>query len=157
MYEYLNQFNWHASISSKGLVYACRAEYYKNELGIRKRKIVRMHREVFKNIGIDLIVDHIDGDTLNNQISNLRAATYSINNLNRENFRNKKSKYRGVSIDGNQFISIVRHNGQSMRIGRFSSELDAAIAYDNYCKENSLIHNRINFGYNNSPTEQVSE
>ena len=42
-------------------------------------------------------VDHIDGDTLNNNLSNLRWCDRSINNRNRKIFKNNKSGFKNIS------------------------------------------------------------
>lgn len=63
-----------------------------------KRHVIWMHREV---LGLSpdepLQGDHIDQDTLNNCRNNLRVVTQSQNLMNRSKFRNKRSKYKGVS------------------------------------------------------------
>ena len=85
------------------------------------------------------LVDHEDGDSLNNQISNLRYGTSSQNNINSPPRKGDSSKYKGVTkrrnlnsikyeakcqkqIDGN--VSEIFH------IGTFDSEIEAAKAYD---------------------------
>ena len=42
-------------------------------------------------------VDHIDGNTLNNDISNLRWCDRSINTMNRRIFKNNKSGFKNIS------------------------------------------------------------
>ncbi len=52
----------------------------------------RLHNFITGQLGID----HKDGDGLNNQKSNLRAATHAQNHQNRRLSMNNKSGYRGV-------------------------------------------------------------
>lgn len=60
--------------------YLCGA-YFQNS-----DKKLRLHREVWKyhngKIPKGCVIDHIDRDVSNNQIENLRLATYSMNNRN---------------------------------------------------------------------------
>lgn len=46
------------------------------------------------------------------------------------NHKNAKSKYCGVSINGNSWESFSRQNGKRIRLGSFSSEIEAAQARD---------------------------
>jgi hypothetical protein len=78
-------------------------------------------------------VDHHDGDGLNNQQNNLRAATQSQNNQNARKQVNKTSRFKGVSWykkyqKWNARIQISRH---LRHLGYFMFEGDAAQAYDN--------------------------
>lgn len=93
-------------------------------------------------------VDHIDRDSLNDKIENLREANSSQNNANRNALKNKTSKYLGVhfstenitlfSIKKKDFITHTYHywcaslssNGKEIRIGRFKNEIQAALAYN---------------------------
>jgi hypothetical protein len=91
----------------------------------RHRKI-GMHNLILSR----LRVDHVDGDGLNNQRSNLRAATRSQNGAN-SGPRRGTSRFKGVSWDPRGCwraqITVDHH----MRLlGRFISEEEAARAYD---------------------------
>lgn len=58
-----------------------------------------VHKIVFlmHNGYMPQIVDHIDGDTLNNRIENLRAVSLSQNQFNRQKSSNNTSGYKNVS------------------------------------------------------------
>lgn len=55
-----------------------------------------LHREIM-DCPLSSLVDHIDGNGLNNQRSNLRLATHSQNQINRRVQKNNKSGFTGVS------------------------------------------------------------
>lgn len=78
------------------------------------------------------VVDHIDGNILNNRIANLRAATIKQNQHNRKSRKGSSSKYVGVRwkkqcLKWNAEISV---NNRKKHIGYFESEIQAARAYD---------------------------
>ena len=75
-------------------------------------------------------VDHIDGDPLNNKISNLRLASQAVNNKNKRAYVNSKSGISGVSYRkrDNVWIARVQHNNKLMHIGSFNNLFDAAAA-----------------------------
>lgn len=89
---------------------------------------IYMHRAVCALEGG--VIDHINGDTLDNRDENLRACTQRENmgNLRRSLGR---SAFKGVSISSGGVISAaIRDNGKSIGLGRFGSEIEAARAYD---------------------------
>ena len=45
-----------------------------------------------------LVVDHLDGDSLNNKVNNLRLVTQSVNSLNKKKQSNNSSGVTGVSF-----------------------------------------------------------
>jgi|SRR5690606_2442750 len=76
-------------------------------------------------------VDHINHDTLDNRRSNLRLCTRSDNQCNRKVSRGS-SKYKGVwwSTKHEKWVSDITKNGKKRRVGTFTSEEEAAEAYN---------------------------
>lgn len=102
-----------------------------------KNKTYLMHRVILaRMIGRDLEphekVDHIDGDTLNNQRENLRLATNSQNMCNRGKQANNTSGYKGVSWHKptGRWQAVIKLNGILRHLGRFDDPEDAARTYD---------------------------
>ncbi len=79
------------------------------------------------------VTDHIDGDGLNNQRSNLRKCSYTQNQYNRRKFRGT-SLFKGVQrrrgATAKPWLAVIKLNGKQIRIGRFADEETAARAYD---------------------------
>lgn len=98
---------------------------------------VLMHRLVMRATK-GQAVDHIDGDSLNNQKSNLRFATRAQNMMNRGKFNiAATSRYKGVHLDKRRgiWMACVKANKVSHRLGDFETEIAAARAYDQKCLE----------------------
>jgi hypothetical protein len=94
------------------------------------KKWVRLHRFLMDPQD-GFVVDHIDGDTLNNRRSNLRIATRQENDKNRRLQKNSTTGLKGVFALKNGFFSAsIRANGKSRYLGTFSDPITAALAYD---------------------------
>jgi hypothetical protein len=115
-----------------------------------KRTItILMHRFILNVSDPKIEVDHIDNDGLNNQSSNLRCATHSQNLCNRGAVKNSKSKYKGVGwvTSHKKWRASIQKDKVLKVLGYFSSEIDAAKAYDAAAK---TIHGEfayLNFKY----------
>ena len=111
--------------------------------GPKKWKTVTMHRMV---LGVEprIPIDHIDGNSLNNQKSNLRLTT---NGLNRANSLKKKGKwrYKGAYFYKNKWQAQIRVNKKCITIGYFYDEESAARAYDDAARKYFGEHARVNF------------
>ncbi len=97
-----------------------------------KRRTLLMHHAIIGRPPRGMEVDHIDGNGLNNQKSNLRFVTRRQNMQNALNSRIKRtSKYPGVSYDSRRgkWKSYIKLAGKHIDLGRFKSENDAFMAY----------------------------
>jgi hypothetical protein len=91
-----------------------------NEAQPQHNLIWRANNE-WKDIPENLTIDHIDGNTYNNDISNLRLATKSQQAINRKPRRDKKSsKYIGVWQIGGKYKWASQYKGEYL--GVFDSE-----------------------------------
>lgn len=75
------------------------------------------------------MIDHIDGNPLNNHISNLRLVTSAQNQKNMKLQERNKTGQIGVWYDKNRdsYQAFIAHNRKRISLGRFKS-LDDAIA-----------------------------
>jgi hypothetical protein len=109
-----------------------------NEDGSSLLKIHRLiAKEFIPNPDNLPFIDHIDGNRLNNNIENLRWASYQQNCFNRKSIKDTSSKYKGVSWNKqcNKFIAYIQVNGKKQYIGLFDNEEHAANAYNEKANE----------------------
>jgi len=134
-------------ISNDGVIYSQKGEmkqqiktngYKEIELTNGKRKYILIHRLVYKHFGKDwnpeLSVDHIDGNPLNNHISNLRMATQQQQNFNTK-VRKSKLGVKGVRKMGKKYSTEIRINGKITHLGTFDTIEEASEAYQTKAKE----------------------
>lgn len=118
---FINSYKWRVSKKLK---------YVKTTI---KNKTYLLHR-LLLNLKENQIVDHKNGNPLDNRRSNLRICNNSQNQANKF----KKiglSKYKGVSYDKNskrvkRWMARLEHKGKNITIGRFLTENEAALAYN---------------------------
>ena len=93
-----------------------------------------MHVELLKKHAVDFdLIDHIDGNGLNNQKANLRPANKMTNSTNRSKQRGYySSQYKGVTFcrHWKKFKARVVHQNKVYFCGYFMNEKDAALAYN---------------------------
>lgn len=81
-----------------------------------------------------LLVDHINGNGLDNRVSNLRLTDKQGNAANRpkDRLKNPSSKYKGVSFcKGNKkWKGQISVKGKTIYLGYFLNEIQAAEAYN---------------------------
>lgn len=98
------------------------------------RGTTRMMHRLIMNAPTGMEVDHIDGDKLNNQRSNLRLCTHRENQRNRKKAnKNSSSGAKGVYLDRRtgEYYAQVSVNGKSYNVGRgFKTIKAAAICRD---------------------------
>jgi hypothetical protein len=121
-YDYINQWKWFRD----SVGYATRCFCTDG-----KHKQVRMHKFI---TGTDskTIIDHANGDALDNRRCNLRECSQRENLQNRKPKHNGHSKYKGVSYHMNtkKWYSKITVFGDVIKLYYGDSEIDAAKAYD---------------------------
>jgi hypothetical protein len=125
-FEYLNQWNWH---------YHKRGYAVCNVGGRKRHQLRTMHSMIASRMRLVLItkeVDHKDGNGLNNQRNNLRPATSSQNKMNQKLKINNISGFKGVSWDkeNNKWRASIGLNGRNLKLGRFTTPIEAAKVYN---------------------------
>lgn len=81
------------------------------------------------------VVDHVDGDTQNNRIENLRAATKAENQYNAKRRTDNSSGHKNVRKHGDKWQVVVRQNGRRHHVGTFD-DLGAAAAAAEQARKN---------------------
>ncbi len=93
-YEFLSQWTWFLDKDGYIARYTTKKE---------KRLTIGMHRMLLDGSEID----HIDGNSANNQKINLRALTHQQNIHNNRSHKDSTSIYKGVSKRGNRWRAQI--------------------------------------------------
>jgi len=95
------------------------------------QRIIYMHRDV---IGAtpEFVVDHINGNGLDNRKCNLRMCTVMENSRNQRLGARNTSGFKGVHFHkgGQKWQAYIKHHGKRYHLGMYNTPEEAARAYD---------------------------
>lgn len=162
-YFYVNQCSWRFHKPSKQRLGYAACFYSDYSSGHCVQRFLFLHRFILAlngvTIGDKLVVDHCDGNPLNNQKSNLRLVTQGENARNRIRHKNNRSGFRGVyhHSSGGKLKKAWRVeitvNGKRIQLGYFATPEEASHAYDEAARKHYGPYARLNFP---QPGEQAA-
>lgn len=135
----VSKWKWQAK-RSRNTWYALRTGWSNGH-----KTCVLMHHVVFGRDG--LLIDHVDGNGLNNTRDNLRSATNRQNCQNRIALLSCSSKFKGVDFykRSSRWRARIKIDGKLKHLGEFQNEIDAALCYDAAAKIHFGEFARTNF------------
>lgn len=112
----------------------CGGKYY--AVTYIDKKQVYLHR-LLTNAPVGKVVDHINGDTLDNRLENLRVCSHKENIRNQRSHPDKLQKYRGVDFmkSKNKYRARITCDGKEIHIGLFDTAENAFTEYKKMSKE----------------------
>lgn len=128
-YQFISQFKWR---SHNGYAHRYSRKYE------GPPRTIYIHRVLMGlALGDTRQVDHINGDKLDNRRLNLRICTRSQNAMNSSRKRSGSSQYKGVGFykRDHKWQAQIKINNKLTYLGLFTSEIEAAKAYNKAAKE----------------------
>ena len=133
-YEYLISFSWCAANNRNDRFVAMRTD----RNGEKQRSIL-MHRAIIgeENISKGEVIDHVNGNPLDNRRENLRICKRGLNMKNCKKYKNNKTGFIGVFYYKRlgKWTASIQSDGERHHLGTFDNPEDAAISYDEAAKK----------------------
>lgn len=128
-YERVNSKRWWLKKSGSG-----RSNYAYN-VQVKNGKQIRtsMHRFILEIPFVrGFVIDHKNGNGLDNRKKNLRICTLSENAMNSRTPKNNSTGHKGVSFNKNtnKYQVHISFKNKQIFIGQFSNKIYASIAYN---------------------------
>ena len=137
-------YRWTAKIDERKpiRIYVCATYTIEGtHLGTR----ILMHRLIMGFPRLPCLIDHMDGDGLNNRRDNLRIATASQNAQNQIKRANAQGRYKGITQRNGNWRAQITVNYRKKYLGTFKTEEEAARVYDDAARLFFGPNARVNF------------
>jgi hypothetical protein len=125
-FERLAPYKWHMVGN-----YVCRTDRT-----VSPKRTIYMHKEIM-NCPKGFVVDHINGNTLDNRKENLRIATTEQNRFNQKLRYNSSTGYKGVTFNKrfNKYQARIFKDNKTYSLGYFDNPHDAARMYNFWARD----------------------
>jgi len=153
-YDKVSQYNWRVKCTETGHLTIARTAS-KLEIFQGYTHIIPVYRFILGCIKKEkVIIDHKNGNFLDNTRENLRKCTASQNSMNQKLSIRNTSGYKGVSWtkNRNKFKASIGLKGKLIYLGYFKCPIQAAIKYDK-----AVINYFGEFANTNFPMENYIE
>jgi len=146
----VGQFKWHAQMvrrkDGSDLTYAVRNIPLQGGRKVRPRQKRQLLHRFLLGAKPGEHCDHINGDGLDNRMTNLRICTHSENIMNKR-AQGGTSTFKGVHAYGckSKWRVRIMVNGKRKHVGCFDDEQEAARAYDTSAIQHFGEFARLNF------------
>lgn len=131
--------------------------YARHYTGAIPRRVIFMHR-LLTNAPKGMLVDHKNGNGLDNRRENIRLCTNSQNGMNQDS--PKPNGYKGVTFDKSRgkspWLARITKDGVMTYIGCFGTALEAAKAYDIAAKKVFGEFAKVNFRVRHLLTSKIA-
>lgn len=136
-FDAVRSFNWKSTSGGKNRTLYATAYIYADN----KTYSYLLHRVILGLTDRKVLVDHIDGNGLNNKRDNLRICTHTENMRNRRKNKNNSSGFKGVQIRKGykvkKYVAEVRYMGKNFRSKGFATPAEA---HSEYVRISKALH-----------------
>lgn len=138
-YAKLIKYKWHISFTNNSTPYA--------KTGIFGRPNSHYMHRLITGCGPNQLVDHVNGNGLDNRRCNLRVTDKSRNAINSKKRKGCSSRFKGVSRNDRDkvWMAYANLNGKRTYLSTHHTSLEAAKAYDEWAKSHFPDYARLNF------------
>lgn len=132
----IGRHKWHAHRGRKTFYAERKHRNYKGTRTLKMHRVV-MERYLGRKLFDSEMVDHVNGNGLDNRRTNLRIASVSENLANSGVWKSSTSGYRGVSYHkrNKRWQAKILFNGVLIHCGWYSTPEEASRAYEAKAKE----------------------